>query len=125
MVSQVGERAVACLWPEIVADRSFVLVEQHAAGGTFQQLEDSGARTHRGRPRSLVALVATAEIIFDRSTWPSPCEVRWRYSAAVSGNATWACAARNADSVSLAPGLRHGECTSFWGTSRVWRGPRP
>ena len=48
MVSQVGERAVACLWPEIVADRSFVLVEQHAASGTFEQLEDSRARTRRG-----------------------------------------------------------------------------
>ena len=32
---------MACLWPEFVADCSYALVEQHAASGTFQQLEES------------------------------------------------------------------------------------
>ena len=66
-----------------------------AADGTFTIFEDSGARTRRGKSRPSVAGAATGGNIFDRSTWPPPCEVQWRYRAAIGGNATWPCPARN------------------------------
>jgi hypothetical protein len=60
------------------------------ASGTFEQVEDSREST--------ASRAATVGNILDRPAWWPPCDVRWRYRVVVGGNATCACAARNADS---------------------------
>src|SRR5208283_536451 len=59
------------------------------AGGTFEQLDDSREST--------ASRAATVGNILDRPAWWPPCDVRWHYRVVVGGNATCACAARNAE----------------------------